>query len=326
VRFTAPADGGFFEWGKPLSWTLEASDAEDGVLPAEKILVQMEKRNRAASDDDVVPSGLALMRRTTCFACHSTLEKSAGPPYSTIAGRYAADPAAPARLSAKVLSGGTGVWGELPMPPHPQHTPAEAAQMIDWILSLSQRRFTTLPPGKSGSIELIEPKKEWGRAENGVVVLTASAVDGGAGPVPPQRGEARLILRSRRQRAAFFDAGHLAAAQDNLDQGGLVARVASGGWIGFDGVRLADVGGLRLHAWPQGAGPLTVRVHADSVNGPLLAKGEAAPGGSTGRSQEILLPLATPKRDGRPRALLIFMEGPPGSVLEILWVDFVAPE
>ena len=102
VAFTAPADGGFFEWSQPVVWKLEASDAEDGVLPPESVLVQMETRNRAASDDAVAPPGLALMRRTTCFACHSAREKSAGPPYSTIAARYASEAGARDRLAAKV--------------------------------------------------------------------------------------------------------------------------------------------------------------------------------------------------------------------------------
>jgi cytochrome c len=327
VAFTAPADGGFFEWSRPLNWRLEATDAEDGVLPAEKVLVQMERRNRAASDDAAAaPPGLALMRRTTCFACHSATEKSAGPPYATVAAKYAQEPGARDRLTAKIISGGTGVWGEIPMPPHPQHTPAEAAQMVDWVLSLSQRQVTTLAPGLNGSIDLKEPRQEWGRAENGVISLTASATDKGSSALPPLRGETEIVLRSRRQRASFFDRGHLTTAQDNLDQGGMVARIPAGGWMAFDRIRLSETAGLRLQAWPQGSGPLTITVRAGSADGPVIASMEAAPGGSGGKAREVPLMFSGPQRDGPPQPVVISMGGPAGSLLEVMWVDFSPPE
>jgi cytochrome c len=326
VTFTKPADGGFYDYGQPLNWKLEASDAEDGALPAEKVLVQVEKRNRAAADDaGVPPPGLALMRRTTCFACHSATEKSAGPPYATVAAKYAQDPGARERLAAKIISGGTGVWGEIPMPPHPQHTPAEAVQMVDWVLSLSQRQVTTLAPGIEGHVDLKESRQEWGRAENGVVALTASATDKGAGPLPPQRGETEIVLRSRRQRASFFDRGNLATSQDNLDQGGMVARIAPGGWMAFDRIRLSETGGLRLQAWPQGTGPLTITVHAGSATGPVIAKTEAAPGSSGGKPREIPLEFKAAPKDGPPETVVISMDGAAGSVLDVMWVDFTPP-
>jgi cytochrome c len=325
VAFTAPADGSFFDYGQPLNWKLEATDSEDGALPAEKILVQMEKRNRAASDDAVAPPGLALMRRTTCFACHSTTEKSAGPPYATIAAKYAKEAGARDKLAAKVLSGGTGVWGELPMPPHPQHTLAETGQMVDWVLSLSQRQVTTLNAGTEGRIELKSPRQEWGRAENGVIALTASVTDKGLGALPPLRGETEIVLRSRQQRAAFFDRGHLATAQDNLDQGGLVARIAAGGWMAFDRIRLSDTGGLRLQAWPQGSGPLTITIHAGSATGPVLAKTEAPPGSGSGKARDIHLNFAGPQKDGPPEPVVITMDGAADNVLDMMRVEFLRP-
>ncbi len=326
IVFSAPADGGFLEWGKPLDWKLEAADAEDGLLPPEKLLVQMEKRNRAAGDDEASPPpGLALMKKTTCFACHGTTEKSAGPPYATIAAKYARDPGARERLAAKVLSGGAGVWGELPMPPHPQHTLAETGLMVDWVLSLARRQVTTLAPGTSGSIPLKEPRQEWGQAENSVFALTASAMDNGANGLPPLRGATEIVLRARKQRAAFFDRGQSANMQDNLDQGGMVARLAPGGWLAFDHIRLSATGGLRLQGWPQGSGPVTVTVHAGDEKGPVLAKAELPPGDAGGKPRGIPLPFPSPQKDGPPVPVVILMEGPPGSVLDLMWVEFTPP-
>ena len=321
VTFTEPLDGSFFEWGKPVAWRVSASDKEDGALPPEKVLVQMEQRDRlAANDDGSAWPGLAVMRRTTCFACHSATEKSAGPPYTEVARRYAADSAARPVLAAKILSGGTGVWGALPMPPHPQHTAAEAAQMVDWILSLSGKRTETLPPGLSGTATVKNEKRLWNRPANGVLLLTASAADNGAAGVPAQRGESSIVLRTRQQRACFFDRAHRAVSQDNLDQGGQVARISAGGWISFDRVRLDEVSGLRVQCWPQGGGPLTLSVRI-AAEGPALGSVELPPGPATGRGTEAVIPLIA-KSSGL-HDLMLTVSGNSGGLVDVMRVEFL---
>jgi hypothetical protein len=161
----------------------------------------------------------------------------------------------------------------------------------------------------------------FGRAENTVMLLTASTTDKGAGVLPPLRGSAEIMLRSRRQRAACFDHSENAAAQDNLDQGGLVARVQPGGWIGFDRIRLQDVGQLKLSAWPQGNAPLTVRIFAGAQE---LAHQTLSPGpGTTRRPQEFLFPTPAANAEDAPQQVRIKMDGPTGSVLDIMWVEFL---
>ena len=38
-------------------------------------------------------------------------------------------------LAEKVIKGGKGVWGPVPMPPNPSVTPDEANKLVKWILS-----------------------------------------------------------------------------------------------------------------------------------------------------------------------------------------------
>ncbi len=322
VRFTTPVDGGFFEYGKPVEWKVEAMDAEDGVLPAERVLVQGEQRERAAVGD--THPGFALMKATTCFACHSTTEKSAGPPYAVIAAKYAGDAGARDRLAGKIISGGAGTWGELPMPPHPQHSITEATQMADWVLSLAQRKLTTFPPGSAGRFMPQAIPSGWGAAGNAVIALTASAPDGGAGNLPPQSGEAGVIQRARRQRAAYFDRASSGFVQDNLEQGGLAARIPAGGWICFEHIQCTETRGLKLSAWPQGPGPLTITVHAGTPDGQKLAQVEAQPGSANGKPGEISLPF-TPSPSGKPTSVFIKLDGPAGSLIDIQWAEFLPP-
>lgn len=322
VRLEEPADGAFVEPGRPVRWRVSAADAEDGDLPAAKVLVQLEERNRLAADDDPEAwPGLSLMRRTTCFACHSATEPSAGPPYAEIARRYASDPAARPVLANRILTGGSGSWGELPMPPHPQHTLEETSQMVEWILSLAGKSIRTLPPGSDGEFTVGEREQSWNAPSNGVFVLTASAVDNGAPGLPPQRGTASAVLRTRRQRACFFDRASNAVAQDNLEQGGLVARIhAPGGWISFDRVRLDDVGGLRLRCWPQGPGEMEASVRTGAGN-EVLGRAALTPGEPAGRPATVDLAFdsaATGLQDVR-----IVLNGPDGAFLDVREVEFL---
>ena len=320
VKFAAPVDGGFVE-GKELAWSVSATDAEDGAVPVERLLIQLEKRDRAANDE--AHPGLALMKRTTCFACHNATDQSAGPSYTAVAAKYAADPGARAMLQAKIINGGGGVWGTLPMPPHPQHTPAETALMVDWVLSLAQRQITTLPAAAEGKAPVPEARGGFGRADNTIMILTASTADKGAGVLPPLRGSAEVMVRSRRQRAAFFDQSENASAQDNLDQGGLVARIQPGGWIGFDRIRRQDFGQLKLSAWPQGPAPLNVTILADDLE---LAHHTLPPGPAASRQpKDFLFSLPAPKVDAAPQQIRIKLEGPAGSLLDVMSVEFVRP-
>jgi cytochrome c len=59
-----------------------------------------------------------------------------GPAYKDVAAKYKDDKGAADRLSAKVIKGGGGVWGVVPMPSNPQVTDAEARKLVAWILSL----------------------------------------------------------------------------------------------------------------------------------------------------------------------------------------------
>ncbi len=317
VKFTAPLDGGFVE-GKEIAWSVSATDDEDGAVPLERLLIQLEKRDRAAMDE--VHPGLALMKRTTCFACHNATDQSAGPSYTAVAAKYAADSGVRSKLQAKIITGGAGVWGTLPMPPHPQHTTEEAALMVDWVLSLAQRQITTLPPTAEGKALVPETRGGFGRPDNIVMLLSASTTDKGAGVLPPLRGSAEVILRSRRQRAACFDKSENAAAQDNLDQGGLVARIQPGGWIAFDRIRLQDFGQLKLSAWPQGGAPLTVRILAGDLE---LAKKVLSPGPAASRQpQEVLFPMPPANADAAPQQVRVQFDAPEGSVLDVMWVEF----
>ena len=77
-----------------------------------------------------------LATKKNCMACHSVDKKLVGPAYKDVAEKYAGQKDAADKLAQKVLKGGTGVWGAIPMPANPQVNEAEAKQLVQWILSL----------------------------------------------------------------------------------------------------------------------------------------------------------------------------------------------
>ena len=81
--------------------------------------------------------GLELVVKSDCLTCHKINEKATGPAYKEVAIKY--DHAADTTISSiagKIITGGAGVWGAIPMTPHPQVSQADAEQMVKYILLL----------------------------------------------------------------------------------------------------------------------------------------------------------------------------------------------
>jgi cytochrome c len=76
-----------------------------------------------------------LAKQKNCMACHAVGNKVVGPSYKDVAAKYAGQKDAEAKLTQKVIKGGMGVWGVVPMPANPQVSQEEAATLVKWILS-----------------------------------------------------------------------------------------------------------------------------------------------------------------------------------------------
>ncbi len=81
-------------------------------------------------------ASLELAKSKNCMACHAVDSKLVGPSYKDVAKKYAGQKDAEDKLVQKVIKGGSGVWGAVPMPPNPQVTEAEAKTLVKWVLGL----------------------------------------------------------------------------------------------------------------------------------------------------------------------------------------------
>ena len=78
---------------------------------------------------------MQLATAKNCMACHAVEKKLVGPSYKDVATKYAGQADAVEKLAAKVMKGGAGVWGPVPMPANAQVNAEEAKKLVAWILT-----------------------------------------------------------------------------------------------------------------------------------------------------------------------------------------------
>jgi cytochrome c len=111
---------------------------KEKVSSSEKVVKAVEPVKPAVVEAVVdTKKGETLISKSDCFACHKINEKLLGPSYKDVANKYANTKANVNYLVAKIKNGGSGVWGAIPMSPHPALSDDDAAAMVQYILSLN---------------------------------------------------------------------------------------------------------------------------------------------------------------------------------------------
>ncbi|MES2110512.1 MAG: c-type cytochrome [Bacteroidota bacterium] len=86
-----------------------------------------------------IEEGKALLAKADCLACHKLDTKLVGPAYTAVAEKYPQNQTSLDTLTKKIIKGGKGVWGQVPMAPHPLIAPDDAGKMIKYILTLNAK-------------------------------------------------------------------------------------------------------------------------------------------------------------------------------------------
>ena len=196
----------FFFAGVPVRYAVRVTDREDGSLqagtiPAGRVTVTAQYLKEGGGSGpatavrvtDQHATGRKLIEGSTCLSCHQMDRTSVGPSYLDVARKYRGDSAAVARLVRKIREGGSGVWGKVTMPGHPQITEAQASAMVRYILSLGDRRAGTPSLPVRGAYT---PPSGSADAPKGVLVLRAAYSDRGANGMPAITNDKTIVLRS----------------------------------------------------------------------------------------------------------------------------------
>jgi cytochrome c len=108
----------------------EAKETEDYGTP------EATEEVPQAGGADVIAQGEALMKASDCKTCHHPVNKIIGPAHTDVAKKYEFTEANVKMLADKIIKGGTGVWGQIPMTAHPDISQDDAEKMARYVLSL----------------------------------------------------------------------------------------------------------------------------------------------------------------------------------------------
>ena len=188
VNIVRPADRSVFQWNSIVPYQIDIDDKEDGKSAYDEInknevlfIVNyfpdtLSARQYVLDSQSVFHPSLRLMTRSNCMNCHANKSKLIGPSYALIAERYSNDEQSVRLLASRMIEGSKGVWGDVPMPPHPDIDQSTAQQMVRWILDNGNRKDQSFFVGTEGSFKTRgEPAKN----ESGRYVLTAAYTDRG---------------------------------------------------------------------------------------------------------------------------------------------------
>jgi cytochrome c len=99
------------------------------LLPVFTLAVAVSAIGPALASED-------LAKQKLCVTCHAVDKKLVGPSFKDIAGKYASQKDAADKLAEKVIKGGSGVWGPVPMPANASLSAGDSKTLVTWILSL----------------------------------------------------------------------------------------------------------------------------------------------------------------------------------------------
>ncbi len=277
----AGSNGSFFFPGRPVQYAVRVTDREDGSLARGTIArnrVRVTAEYMAEAPEPgaggvTIPhaEGRRLIEAGTCLSCHNLEKASVGPAYSAVAAKYKGDSSAVGRLARKIRSGGSGVWGAVMMPPHPQLTDPQARQIVQYILSLADAPSggPTLPVKGEYT-----PPDSAARATGGAVVLRASYTDLGGNGLLGAAAETTVVLRAPTIVVATTKLSegvqHMSVPQIPVE---ITIAGGDGGFANLGKLDLAGISAVTLTAQAPaayGAAGGKVEVHIDSATGPLI--------------------------------------------------------
>jgi cytochrome c len=228
------------------------------------------------SSGHVLANGRKLIEGSDCLLCHQFNKKIVGPAYIDVAKKYHGDSTVISRLVRKIREGGSGVWGKVTMPAHPQLTDEQASMMLAYIMSLADKKTNATSLPERG--EYVPPAGS-SDSPKGVLVLHAEYTDRGANGMPAITKEKEIVLHSP---TVIVASGTLSEGIQKQNAEGVPVEITvvnrSGGSVALKQTDLTGIGAVTFTAVApmqyQAKGG-RIEVHLDSPTGALLGESEA---------------------------------------------------
>jgi cytochrome c len=279
----------FFFPDKTYHYRIIVEDKEDGsiangtIKPAQVSVnidylaegfdkTEIAQGHRTADASVDIAKGKKLIDAGDCKACHSLDKKSIGPTYNEIALRYKEKSGAQQTLAKKIIGGGSGVWGEVPMAAHPQLSAEDAGEMTKYILSLAKPKAKVNSLPVEGEYTTKIPAGDKGQ---GLYVFRAAYRDRGANGLPGISSEETFTLRNPSINTTNYDEF---VDANKMSYGGnkFIIPTKSGGYIvlrniDFTAITQIEFMAIAPKAQLNAAGGF-IEIHLDSPTGKLIGK------------------------------------------------------
>jgi cytochrome c len=300
----------FFFPGNTIKYAVSVADKEDGSLANKRILpaqvsvsinylsegydMTVVAQNQNRFDASAEHAGAkALIKKSDCAACHALNTTSLGPSLTKIAAKYKADKTAQARLTKKVITGGSGVWGDAMMPAHSGMSNEQVGSIVKYILSLADKKPVQKNLPVTGSYTTTEKP---GQTNKGSYIFRAAYKDRGAKLAPAQFGESIVVLRHPHVPVGSADSTY--GIQFNKDKSIASVKDAKA-WVLLKNADLKGIKSVTV-AGSNSTGPGTFEVRVGAADGKVIGHSTAAATSSE--------PLTAPLEEmaGRQDVYLVF--------------------
>ncbi|MDB4925842.1 PQQ-dependent sugar dehydrogenase [Mucilaginibacter sp.] len=278
----------FYFNNKPINYTVNVNDKEDGSLVAGTIspaqvsmsinytsegfdYVQVAQEQSSVDASTQFAVAIALMSHADCKNCHSVNAVNVAPSFTDISAKYKDSPAEIERLAHTIRNGGSGHWNRpIAMPAHPGITLNDARTIVNYIINVTNNNINTMPVKGTYT-----PKVAAEDNGNGSYIIRAAYTDRGNKNIPKQTTVSTIVLHNPQVWAATAPIMKNAATKVNGLDGTTNVVARKDGYIAFKKLDMTGIKQLELAATatalennPGG----TIEVRLDSPTGILLGQ------------------------------------------------------
>lgn len=287
VNISTTGNSSFYFDATSLDYAVDVKDQEDAGVDPQKLQVKLEYLPKeAGSYKTVNGQGIwvtpakDLIQASDCKACHQLDKYVLGPAFLDVSKKYDSKPETISKLAAKIISGGTGVWGNTHyMTAHPQLSKDQASTIVKYILSLKDQQTKDSLPAK-GTVAAAGK-------QGGTYVLSATYTDNGNGVVP-LTSTSEMVLRPPTIQAADVDViGSMERYQDML------GAIKSKAYFVLKGIDVKDIKQVTCN-YAAKANAAAIEIHADSAKGALLSTINYQPTGDWSKFKQASAPVTDP--------------------------------
>jgi cytochrome c551/c552 len=291
----------FYFPGKPVSYDVSVNlNKKDDSVDLANLFVSAEFLDNYKQGfsgygaGETFVTGKILTQTLDCKSCHGEVLKSVGPSFMMVSEKYGKQKGAAKYLTEKVMKGGSGVWGDVAMSAHPDINQGDLKQIIDYVLSLSNKNVVRKSLALSGTIlPPASTKKE------ATLVLSASYSSKGANNVKALSDKKAVVRYSGYHLFTGKEnkAGFQTANKNNINY---LRLNNSNGWFAVDSIDLSGIVSIRVTAdlEKQSLSGFNFEIRLDSSSGKLLGKGYLPASGGKVLSAEANCAIS-PVTDGK---------------------------